>query len=264
MQRTVRKILRAVADYDPDYYDMYADENEALFARLYLERIRRHAEASRIPSSAAVLEAGCQAGRLAIPLAKLGYRVTGIDTSGFALRRAREHAKEASVSLELIQGDLIDLLHRHPEWRYDMIVCAEVLYLSPTYRDMLQAMASALRPGGLLCVSHRPKGYYVLEAIRQHDFGAAVRVLQTAEGPFRDSAYYNWQTEDELKALYRSLGLRWVAMWPIDCTAWLTGLNPSRLGREAQEQWLQLELRLSPAEGGLCARYLLVIAEKPR
>src|SRR3989338_8532648 len=98
MQKTVRKLLRAVADYDPDYYDMYADPNEAFFAQLYLERIRRHAEAAGIRSGAAVLEAGCQAGRLVVPMAKMGFAVTGVDTSGFGLRRAREHAKQAGVN----------------------------------------------------------------------------------------------------------------------------------------------------------------------
>lgn len=263
MQRTVRKILRAVADYDPDYYDMYADVHEALFGRLYVERIRRHADAAGIHSSAAVLEAGCQAGRLAIPLAKLGYRVTGIDTSRFALRRAREHAKEAGVSLELVQGDLIGLLRHHSEWRYDIVVCAEVVYLSRHYQAMLEALACAVRPGGLLCVSHRPKSYYLIEAVRRHDFRTATEVLHRTEGPFRDSAYYNWQLEEELKALYRSLGLRWVAMWPIDCAAWLGGVNLSGLDSAAQAQWLQLELQLSPQDVGMCARYVLVVAEKP-
>ena len=40
MKRAVRKILRAVAGYDPDYYDMHDDPNERFFAQLYLERIR--------------------------------------------------------------------------------------------------------------------------------------------------------------------------------------------------------------------------------
>jgi SAM-dependent methyltransferase len=260
MQKALRKILRAVADYDPDYYDMYADPNETLFAQLYVRRILRHAEAAGIRPPAAALEAGCQAGRLVIPLARHGFAVTGVDTSGFALRRAREHARAEGVEAAFIQGDVMELLRRHPERRYELVVCAEVAYLSPRYRELIGSLARALRPGGLLCVSHRPKFYYLLEAVRQYDYRTAADVLGRGEGPFRDSAYYNWQTEAELRALYGSLGLTWVAAHPIDRFAWLSGTSPAQLSAEQQQQWLELELQ---AEGASCARYVLVIAAKP-
>src|SRR3989338_3141125 len=114
MHKTVRKVLRAVADYDPDYFDMYADAAEAVFARLYVERVLRHASAAGIRPPSTLLEAGCQAGRLVVPFAKAGFRGTGIDTSGFALRRAREHAKAAGVEAAFIQGDLLQVLSRRP------------------------------------------------------------------------------------------------------------------------------------------------------
>ena len=105
MRRAVRKLLRAVANYDPDYYDMYADANEAFFAQLYIERITRHAEAAGIRPPATILEAGCQAGRLVVPFATLGYQVTGIDASMFALRRARAHTKAAGTTATFLQGE---------------------------------------------------------------------------------------------------------------------------------------------------------------
>jgi SAM-dependent methyltransferase len=260
MQKAVRKLLRTVAHYDPDYYDMYADPNETFFARLYLDRILHQARLAGSKPPATVVEAGCQAGRLAIPLAKMGFRVTGIDTSGFALRRAREHAKAAGVSVDFRKGDLLDVLRREGR-RYDVVICAEVVYLSPQYRRMLEALAGALTPGGLLCVSHRPKMYYLMEALRRYDIEEAVRVLTTSEGPFGDSAYFNWQTEPELRALYTSLGLQWAGCYPIDRLAWLSGVNPSQLPPETQETWLRLEQEL--ADGGGWGRYVLVIAQRP-
>ncbi|MBI1991662.1 MAG: methyltransferase domain-containing protein [Candidatus Omnitrophica bacterium] len=262
MQRTVRKILRAVADYDPDYYDMYADANEAFFATLYVERIRQHAAAAGILPPATLLEAGCQAGRLVIPFARLGFQVTGVDTSGYALRRVQEHAKAAGVGATFVRGDVMEVLRRDPQRRFDIVVCAEVLYLSPRYRDMLHALAGAVRPGGLLCVSHRPKFYYLLEAFRQCDLATAEAVLRRNEGPFRDSAYYNWQTEEELRALYGSLGLRWCASYPIDRFAWLSGLDPSKLTDGQREALRDLELRM-PGDGAECSRYVLVVAQRP-
>ena len=284
MHKMVRKVLRAVADYDPDYYDMYQDPNEALFAQLYVERIRRHAEefgicppvtepghppeAGRrgnpegVARGATLLEAGCQAGRLAVPFAKLGFRVTGIDTSGFALRRAREHAAEAGVEAEWLKGDLEEVFARQPGRRFDVVVCAEVLYLSPRHRELLRALAGAVRPGGLLCVSHRPRGYYLLEAIRQQDVSSAAEILSRSEGSFRDSAYYNWQTDAELRTMYDALGLQWIACYPIDRLAWLGGISPSQLTSEQQARWFELELQLPfGAEGW--ARYVLVVAARP-
>lgn len=264
MQKTVRKVLRAVADYDPDYYDMYEDANERFFARLYLEPILEWAQRLGIQPPATLLEAGCQAGRLVVPLAKQGYRVTGVDTSGFALRRARRHAQAAQVEAEFVEGDIVNVLARHPEWQYDVVVCAEVVYLARQYRQILQALAHAVRPGGLLCVSHRPRFYYLVEALRQQDVETAVQVLSRGEGSFRDSQYYNWQTEEELQGLYASLGLRWVARYPIDRFAWLTGLDPSKLTAAQRDHLMAIELEpVEVEQTAFCARYVLVVAQRP-
>lgn len=265
LRKTAKKLLRVVANHDPEYYDMHDDPDEAWFARLYLERIRRRAEEAGLAPPATVLEAGCQAGRLVVPLARLGFTVTGMDTSGFALRRARAHVKAAGVQARFIQGNLLKIL-RDPRHRYDLVVCAEVLYLSPRYREMLVALAAAVKPGGLLCVSHRPKTYYLLESLRHGDVESARRVLTSGEGrfpgPFPERGYYNWQTDEELRALYQHLGLEGVAVYPIDQMSWLSGAPPSRLGERARRLWLDAELSLESEAGGPCARYALVIASK--
>jgi len=267
MQKIVRKVLRAVADYDPAYYDMYTDPHEAFFAKLYVERIRQRAEEAGLRPPATVLEAGCQAGRLVVPLAALGFQVTGIDTSGFALRRAQAHAREAGVGATFIQADLMKFLQGAPQRQYDIVVCAEVIYQSPRFRAMAQVLAGAVKPGGLLAVSHRPRAYYLIEALRHGDLSTARLVLARREGnferPFPDPGYYNWQTEDELEAMYKGLGLQRVALYPIDRCAWLTGMGPSQLTSAEREAWLRMELQPSNARAG-CARYILVIAEQPR
>jgi SAM-dependent methyltransferase len=241
---------------------MYADRNEALFARLYLERIVPQAEAAGIRPPATVLDAGCQSGRLTVPLAKRGFRVTGIDTSGFGLRRARAHAKAAGVQAEFIQGDITGTLQRSPR-QFDLVVCTEVVYLSREFRQMLRALADSVRPGGLLCVSHRPQSYYVAEALRLSDQATADAVRSSGDGRFRDSEYYNWQTEPELRELYAGLGLVWRAAHPIDVTAWRAGTAPGELPPEAQDAWLAAELAASRDGAGTVGRYHLVIAEKP-
>lgn len=266
MQKVVRKVLRAVADYDPDYYDMHDDPDEAFFARLYLERIKTHAALAQIRPPATVLDAGCQAGRLLVPLAQAGFQVTGIDTSRFALRRARKHAAAAGVEASLIQGDILEVLQQNARRQYDMVVCMEVLYLVERYRAMLAALAGAVKPGGLLCVSHRPQQYFLLEALRHRHYKTAHLVLTSSEGhfdgPFPEKGYYNWQTEAILRQMYKGLGLEWVALYPIDRYAWLSGIAPSRLTDQQRAAWLQSELEPSTATD-TCARYVLAIARRP-
>ena len=266
MQKLLRKVLRAVAEYDPTYYDMYDDPNEAFFARVYLERITRHLALAHIEPPARILDAGCQAGRLAIPLAQRGFQVTGVDTSRFALTRARRHAAAVGVRVHWQRGDVPALLRRSRRRGYDAIVCAEVVYLQRRYRDFLASLARALRPGGLLFVSHRPRLYYFVEALRHHDLATARLVLKAQEGQLGGlvpgRGYYNWHTEEQLRQLYSDLGLRWISVYPIDQFAWLSRMNPSRLTREQQEAWLQLELQ-SANSAATCGRYALVVAEQP-
>ena len=91
MKRIRRKLMRSLLGVDPDYGDMFTSEGERFFAELYLQHIRRHLKEAFGGRAVTILDAGCQAGRLAIPLAKDGHRVTAVDTSSFALKKAKEH-----------------------------------------------------------------------------------------------------------------------------------------------------------------------------
>jgi tRNA/tmRNA/rRNA uracil-C5-methylase (TrmA/RlmC/RlmD family) len=55
------------------------------------------------PNCVDVLDLCCGAGRFSIPLAKAALRVTGVDSTGCLLQKARSAAKKANVSVEWIQ-----------------------------------------------------------------------------------------------------------------------------------------------------------------
>lgn len=61
-----------------------------------------------------VLELGCGTGRVAIPLAKDGHRVHGLDASRAMLDRARTKAQAAGVELTLHLGDMRDFALPEP------------------------------------------------------------------------------------------------------------------------------------------------------
>lgn len=60
----------------------------------------------RLKKGARVLDIPCGMGRLAIPMAKMGMAVTGLDFASNYVRRARRQAKEAGVSVHFIRGDM--------------------------------------------------------------------------------------------------------------------------------------------------------------
>ena len=58
------------------------------------------------PGCENVLDLGCGAGRFSIPLAKAALRVTGVDSTGYLLQKARAFAKKGKVSVEWVQEDM--------------------------------------------------------------------------------------------------------------------------------------------------------------
>ncbi len=259
MHRFFKKLFRALANHDPKYYDMYQDASESRFAQLYLSRIREHCAQAGIRPPARILDAGCQTGRLLVPLAREGYQLTGIDTSGFALRRAGVTLKKNGAKATLIRGNIGKVLGPQHHQRYDVVICAEVLYLCQDFRTILKALAASLRPGGLLCISHRPQAYYLIEALRSKNQKAAEFVLTHPEGSVHGGSYFNWHTDEEVRSLYEELGFKSLSLYPIDRFAWLGGLDVGRLDERTHAEWLKLELS-SKSEGGTCARYLFVVA----
>ena len=97
---------------------------------------------------ARVLDVPCGHGRLALPLAAKGCRVTGVDLSREFLRAAKDGAREAGVSIDWLRSDM-----RRLPWKNDFDA-AYCMGNSFGYLDdagnaaFLSAVARALAPGG--------------------------------------------------------------------------------------------------------------------
>lgn len=125
---------------------------------------RRYAEVewSREPDTALVelvgplspgraLDLGCGPGRNAVWLARQGWTVTGVDASAVALAQAAERARDAGVSLDLVQADVLTYV---PPARSDDLVVVAKLHFSPEERVGFFSRAEAsLAPGGHLYVA---------------------------------------------------------------------------------------------------------------
>lgn len=113
------------------------------------ELLRKHAH---LLKGGRALDVACGFGGNALYLASLGYRVDAIDGSGVALARARAEALRRRLLLNLVQADLTRW--RLPADRYDLVTV--FFYLN---RDLIPALASALRPGGFLIQAYRNTGF---------------------------------------------------------------------------------------------------------
>ena len=97
-----------------------------------------------------VLDLGCGTGNHAIPLARRGYRVWGVDRSAGMLQRARAKAAKERAEVEFALGDLRDV---RLERSFDAcIVMFAVLGYQTTNQDVTAALETVgrhLEPGGI-------------------------------------------------------------------------------------------------------------------
>jgi SAM-dependent methyltransferase len=97
------------------------------------------------------LDLGCGPGRHAIPLARHGFRVTGVDLSSFHLARARERAAAARLAIELVQSDMRAFV-RAEAYDLTLSIFTSFGYFDDPADDLrvLQNVRRSLRPGGVL------------------------------------------------------------------------------------------------------------------
>lgn len=123
--------------YDLDFEDFHDD------ASFYQRLVELHGER--------VLELGAGTGRIAVPLAEAGAKVTGVDLSEGMLRIARERAGRAH--LKLVEGDIREVRLRG---RFDLVIAPlGTLQHMETPSDFvaaLETMAHHLAEGGVAVV----------------------------------------------------------------------------------------------------------------
>jgi SAM-dependent methyltransferase len=128
-------------------YDLDLEREQPGDVAMYLELADR--------TGGRILELAVGSGRLAVPLAMAGHRVTGVDLDEAMLHRARERAASAGASvgrlIRLVHADLLGL--RLPDaGSYDLAILGlNSLFLLPsrtTQQTALTTLAEHLRPGG--------------------------------------------------------------------------------------------------------------------
>lgn len=109
-----------------------------------------------------VLDIGCGGGLLSEPMTRLGAAVIGVDADEAGIRAATEHAEQAGLAITY-RTDAIETLASEG-LTFDAVVASEVIEHVADRPAFLDAIASVLRPGGVLVlttINRTPRSYAV-------------------------------------------------------------------------------------------------------
>ncbi len=159
--------------YDPDWYrSFFGQDYLDVYGHLLTEESSQ-AEAEFVIRALGlkpgdrVLDLCCGTGRHAVPLARAGLEVTGLDMSEEYLAQARSAAHQAGVEIRLMQGDMREIPFRE---EFDAVVN---MFTAFGYFDdeaddqrVIDGAAAALRPGGRLLLDLLNRDWVVANYVR--------------------------------------------------------------------------------------------------
>ncbi|WP_328441115.1 methyltransferase [Streptomyces sp. NBC_00457] len=131
-----------------------------------------------------VLDTGGGSGNFAVPVARLGHRVTVVDPSPNALFALERRAAEAGVAdrVQGVQGDVHGLFDVVERGGYDVVLCHGVLEYVDDPAEGVRNAVAALRPDGVLSLLAAGLGGAVLARALAGHFKEARQALDDPDG----------------------------------------------------------------------------------
>lgn len=106
-----------------------------------------------------VLDVACGTGNLAIPAAKAGAIVTGVDIATNLIEQARVRALCEGVKVQFDEGDAEDL--PYPDAGFDLIVSMYGAMFAPRPERAAAELVRACRPGGQIAMANWTPGGFI-------------------------------------------------------------------------------------------------------
>ena len=145
-----------------DYDSLYRDSPDALGppSATLLKVFARFAGETPLD----VLDLGCGQGRDALPLARDGHRVTGIDSSGAGVAALLKAGRAEGLA---VAGEVADIAALSAIAPADVVLCDRVLHMleEDARAALLPRLLAVVRPGGLLIVADERPTLDALEAL---------------------------------------------------------------------------------------------------
>ncbi|HEY1987226.1 MAG TPA: class I SAM-dependent methyltransferase [Terracidiphilus sp.] len=105
-----------------------------------------------VPAGARVLDVACGTGNSAIPMARRGAQVTGVDIATNLLAQGRDRAAAEGVTVAFDEGDAEQL--PYGDATFDAIVTMFGAMFAPRPELVAAEFARVLKPGGLLAMAN--------------------------------------------------------------------------------------------------------------
>jgi 2-polyprenyl-3-methyl-5-hydroxy-6-metoxy-1,4-benzoquinol methylase len=148
-------------------YDKYY-QTENLFGEPYAELIKFFAE---YPKKGKVLDLGCGQGRDAIPLARIGYAVTGIDNSKIGIDQMNQIGKAENLNLV---GKVEDIYSYDKFGSFDIILLDSMFHFAKNDKEkeigLVRRIVSEIKSGSLVVVCIQETGNKVKTLKQAIDF----------------------------------------------------------------------------------------------
>jgi SAM-dependent methyltransferase len=111
-----------------------------------------------VPPGTRMLDVACGAGQIAIPAARAGVRVTGIDLAGNLVEQARARAKAENLDARFDEGDAEML--PYPDASFDLVVSLIGAMFAPRPTHVAAELIRVCRPGGRVAMANwTPEGH---------------------------------------------------------------------------------------------------------
>ena len=130
----------------------WEDGDYARFARFMEAGAVEVLEDWNISNDKTLLDVACGAGQTAIPAAKQGINVTGIDIAENLIEHARKRADEARLNMRLDVGDAEDLPYENKS--FDVVITMFGAMFAPRPEQVVDELARVLPSGGQLYMAN--------------------------------------------------------------------------------------------------------------
>jgi ubiquinone/menaquinone biosynthesis C-methylase UbiE len=105
-----------------------------------------------------VLDVACGTGNTAIPAARAGAHVTGIDIATNSLEQARKRAAAEKLQIRFEEGDAEDL--SYPDASFDVVLTMFGAMFAPRPDKVAAELLRVCKPGGLIAMANwTPQGF---------------------------------------------------------------------------------------------------------
>lgn len=120
--------------------------------------------AKHVTPGARVLDIGCGQGRDALPLARDGYEVVGVDIAPTGIADMLAVAEREALP---VSGIVADLTGFTPEGHFGLLLCDRTLHMlpAPDRAAVLARLVAAVAPGGFCLIADEPANMGSLRAV---------------------------------------------------------------------------------------------------